>query len=177
MPVKPLISQNVTNSLNTLVQKLFMGNRLLDRIMTNLSVSLVMPKTESILHPLLAHKYPLLADQISGYMESRNQMADYLETPTDTTVYDNLIDIFNKYLDYQEELEEMVKECIEIAKDEDDISTKVFLESFLLEILKYTNQAILLCDKAEMYGEDKFNRMLFDEHIESFIIPELRNGE
>ena len=74
-----LINDKIHNQLNLIVKKLFEGNRLLDRQMTQLEVKFVMNKTSGILHTGLAHKYPLLADKISEYMASRNCQTVYLK--------------------------------------------------------------------------------------------------
>ena len=174
MTSKSLINDKVAGNLNLLNQRFFNGNRILDRIMTSLVVTFIMPKTEATFHIPLAHKYPLFADELGSYMEGRNQIVAYLETMTDVTEYNSPLEMWQKYLDYQIELEDLVQECINIAIEEADITTKVFLEKLLLEIQVYTNQALLLVDKSTMYGNNEFAWMMFDEHCESFLIPELR---
>jgi len=165
-----LISENLNNSLDLLVQKCFEGNRILDRQMSQLEVKFVMNKTASILHPKLAHQFPLLADEISSYQGSRNAMTKYLETFTDSTDYNNPNEVFVKFLDYMKELEQSVIEVMEIAIDEKDIMTHAFLQSFLLELKPFTNQALLLVDKINAYGNSSLSWMLFDSNIKSFIV-------
>lgn len=166
-----LLNTPVEDSLNLLIQRLFLGNRILDRMMSNLTVKFVMPKTESILHEKLAHSYPKMADYFSGHMEDRNCMAKYLVTPEDVTEYTNPMEIFNKYLEYQLELEELVCECISIAKDDGDMMTELALKEFLSGSLKkYTKQALLLVDKFDIYKDSKINWMHFDNQIEDFVI-------
>lgn len=169
-----LINEKVENSLNLIIKEFFWGNRLLDRIMTNLVIMFVMPKTESTLHIPLAHKYPLFSDELGGYMERRNCLVGYLDTPADMTVYNTPLEAFQKYLDYQVELEDLIQEAMNVAIDEGDIMTKKFLNNLLLEVGVYTNQALLLVDKAGMYGNDKFAWMMMDEHAESLLLPELQ---
>ena len=174
---QPLINDKINDSLNLLVQKLFLGNRLLDRIMSVLSVKFVMKSTVDVLHPLLAHSYPLLADQISDYQDSKDCLTDYLDTPTDKSDYNTPKDAFVAYLDYSKELEEFIDECVQICKDNGDRTTKVFLEKFLLEIQKFTSQAQLLVDKAESYGNSPSQYMEFDRDIQKMIIVQPVQGK
>jgi len=161
-----LINQKMADSLYLLVSKLFDGNRMLDRMITVLNIKFVMSKTASIIHPKLAHAYPLLADAVGEWIESRNCMVVYLETPRDASEYINPQDLFKTYLDYSIELEQLIEEIILIAEEEKDRSTKIFLEGFLSKINKYTEQALLLVDKSNLYPDP----MDFDRDIESFII-------
>jgi|GEM_PF-1606850 len=170
---KSLLSQGLMENLRLIVKFLFDGNRILDRIMDNLAVPLVMTKTEKILHVPLDHQYPLLADEVVDYMHSRNQMSGYLATIEDMTEYNSPLEAFKRYLDYQLKLEELIKDTIEMASDEEDKMTKKFLNNFLFKIGIYTNQALLLVDKAEMYGDDKFSWMMMDNNADNLLIPDL----
>lgn len=161
-----LINERVLTSLYLIVSKLFDGNRLLDRAVSVLNVKFVMNKSASIIHPKLAHAYPLLADKVGEWIESRNCMVTYLETPTDNSDYENPLALFQAYLDYSLELEQLIEEIILIAEEEKDRSTKIFLEGFLKDVNKYTEQAILLVDKCSRYE----CMMKFDVDIENFII-------
>ncbi len=162
-----LISNDLNNSLNSLVGECFLGNRILDRDMSLLSVKFVMNNTVKYLHTGFSHKYPLLADKISDYQGSRNNLTVYPATPEDASDYDTPLDLFNRFYSYQVKFEDSIKEVIAQSEDEKDITTKEFLEQFLLELSKYTDQVILLCDKAELYGS---NYMDFDRDIKKFFL-------
>ena len=164
---KGLISEELNNSLSELVGELFAGNRILDRMMSILSVKFVMNKTALILHSGLAHKYPLLADKISTYQASRNNLTSYPETPLDDSDYESPLDAFNKFLTYMRRLEGYVSEVIIETRNTNDLMTEEFLTQFLLGLNKYTEQALLLVDKGELYINDW---MSFDERIENFYI-------
>lgn len=162
-----LIKDNLNEKLNLLVQKLFAGNRFLDRAINQLDLKFVMNKTATALHAPIAHKYPLLADQISEYQGDRNMGTKYLVTPEDSTEYNSPKDIFQKYVDYQVELERVIYDALDTSVDENDWSTTAFLQKFLNEITPYTKQALLLNDKANLYAN---NWMQFDHNVEDFIV-------
>lgn len=167
---KGLIKENINETLNQLVGDCFAMNRMLDRMMSILSIKFVMPKTVSILHPKLAHAYPALADVLSDYQGSRNNLTIYPETPIGNEDYSTPLEIFNRMLMKQLEMEESISEAIVLAYDEGDMMTKVFLQNFLLDFNKYTEQILLLIDKATMYGDNPVHWMLFDSNVEDFIV-------
>ena len=162
-----LIKDNLNEKLDLIVQKLFEGNRVFDRIVNQLDIKFIMNKTSEILHPKLAHMYPILADSISEYQGSRNNNTVYGETPRDATEYISPLRVFERILGYQMELESSLKDAIEIAFEESDYVTLSFLQSFALQLIPYTKQSLLLLDKAKLYDDDW---MGFDRDIERFII-------
>ena len=168
--MQPLIKDNLNNFLSLIVTKLFEGNRIIDRGMSILDVKFAMNNTVEFLHPKLAHLFPLKADNISEYQSSRNCLTIYGQTPLDDSDYIVPLDFFIKMLQYQQELESVVSEGIDLCKDEDDRMTKVFLESFLLGLIPITKQISLLIDKSEAYGNDSKSLMDFDHNVEDFII-------
>lgn len=177
MAISSLINDRVNNSLNLLVQKCFEGNRILDRIMSQLSIKFTMNHTSDALHPILAHAFPLIADLIGDYQDSRNALTSYLETPMDNTDYETPLNLFTRFFNYMEELEGSICDVIDIVEEENDRMTKVFLEKFLLAIQPYTAQAILLVDKISMYGDEPQDWMQFDRNIDDFLIVEQLQGK
>ena len=163
-----LISKKMKESLEKIISHCFYNNRMLDRICSVLSVTFVMPITSNILHHNLAHLYPLLADKISDYMDSRDCTTLYGETPTVDQDYDTVLDCFNKMLEINLQLESLIKDSIVLAQESKDYSTKVYLEEFLLEIIPITKDILLLVDKAEMYGDSDMAMMKFDHDMPSF---------
>ena len=164
--MRQLIPENINNKLDEVVTKCFEGNRISDRAMSIISVKFAMNKTEKFLHAKLAHKFPALADQVSGYQDSRNNLTFYGATPEDRTDYSSPSEFFEKILDFMYDLESLISEAIELAKEEDAV-TYSFMLSFLLDVSKVTSQCILLADKSVAYKEDW---MQFDHNIEDFII-------
>ena len=162
-----LISKEMKVSLEKIISHCFYNNRILDRMCSILSVTFVMPITSNILHHNLAHLYPLLADDISDYMDSRDCTTIYGETPIGDQEYDTVLDCFNKILEINLRLESLIKESIVLAQSINDYSTKVYLERFLLKILPITKDILLLIDKAEMYGNSDMSLMKLDHDIVS----------
>lgn len=161
-----LISDKLNSDLDLILAKCFEVNRISDRIMTTLGVKFAMNRTVKFLHPKFAHAFPLLADKISDYQGSRNNLTFYGATPADGTIYNSPMECFKRMLEYTIELESMVGEVLDYARDEDPV-TCVFLEHFLRKLNPYTSQCLLLIDKSESYKE---NWALFDADVKKFII-------
>ena len=163
-----LISKDMKMSLEKIISHCFYGNRMLDRICSVLSVTFVMPITSNLIHLNLAHRYPILADAISDYMDGRDCTTIYGETPRGDQDYDTALDCFNKILEINLELESLVKDTISLAQQTNDYTTKVYLEDYLKNLIPITQDILLLVDKAEMYGDSDANMMKFDNDIISF---------
>ena len=163
-----LISKEMKASLEKIISHCFYSNRMLDRMCSILSVTFVMPITSNILHHKLAHLYPVLADDISDYMDARDCTTVYGETPKGDQDYDTALDCFNKMLEINLKLESLVKDSITLAQNINDYSTKVMLEQFMLKITPITKDILLLVDKAEMYGDGDTSMMKFDHDMPSF---------
>ena len=160
-----LIKENVNTKLDQIVTFLFAGNRMADRAMSVLDVKFVMSKTSNILHNKYAHLLPLLADRISEYQSDRNMLTVYGLTPRDDTDYTDPLEIFNKFVEYQMQLEDMINEAYVLSVDEDDCFTHAFLMDFMRQITPVTKQCLLLLDKASKYND----WMQFDRDIKNFI--------
>lgn len=165
-----LITKDIKASLEKIVSHCFYNNRIADRICSILSVTFVMPITSNIIHHKLAHIYPLLADDVTDYMDSRDCTSIYGATPAGDQMYDTYLDCFNKLLENHLKLEELIYEAINKCISANDYSTKVFLESYLRKVTKVTSDILLLVSKAEMYGDSDMNMMKFDADIEDFEI-------
>lgn len=163
--MRPLIPDKLNGRLDEIVTKCFEGNRIADRGMTILSVKFAMNKTESRLHPKIAHLFPALADKVSEFQGARNNLTFYGLTPADNSDYSKPLDFFEKILSYMNDLETLVSDVLDEAREE-DTSTYVFLEEFMRSLIPLTSQCLLLVDKAELYQDN----MLFDHHIDDFII-------
>ena len=165
------VSDKVNNALNDIILKCFYINKQEDREMTELSVKFTMNKTSDTLHPILAHSPLALADLIGDYQDQRNALTNYGLVPEDNTDYDSVLEMFEKSLEVWLNLEKTIADGVEICLNENDATTRVFLETFLVKIIPFTAQVILLCDKMEAYGENPtLGRMIFDENIDSFIV-------
>lgn len=163
-----LISKEIKTSLEKIISHCFYCNRMMDRMCSILSVTFVMPITSNLLHLNLAHKYPLLADKISDYMDGRDCTTIYGATPIGDQDYETALDCFNKMLEMNLEFESIIKESIKLSEESNDYTTKVYLEEYLLHIIPITKDILLLIDKAEMYGDNDINMMKFDHDVTSF---------
>ena len=160
-----LIPDNLNSKLDEIVTKCFEGNRIMDRGMSVLNIKFVMNRTVKFLHPKLAHLFPLLGDKVSDYQGSRNNLTFYGITPADGTDYNTVLEFFERSLEYMQDLESLVAEALNLAREEDE-TTYVFLEHFLRKLIPITEQCLLLVDKAKLYTD----MMLFDHNVEDFII-------
>lgn len=167
-----LLNAEVKSALEEIVTKCFYNNRMLDRIVSVLSVKFVMPVTGDIIHHRLAHLYPNIADLVSDYMAERNSTTIYGATPVGDQNYDSPMDCFNYMLELNLDLENIVKKAIKISDDNGDYTTKVFLDSFLRKLILITDDILLLVDKAEMYGSSHMSWMKYDNDIEDFYTRE-----
>ena len=163
-----LLTTEVKAALEEIVAKCFYNNRMLDRIVSILSVKFVMPVTGDIIHHRLAHLYPNIADLVSDYMAERNCTTIYNETPAGNQDYDSPLDCFNYMLELNLDLENIVKKAIKVSHDEGDYTTTVFLDSFLRMLIPITDDMLLLVDKATMYGNSNLSWMKYDNDIEDF---------
>lgn len=163
-----LLTNDIKSSLEDIIKHCFYANRILDRICSILSVKFIMSNTSNIIHHNLAHRYPILADGISDYMDTRDCTTIYGETPIGNQDYDDYLECFNKILEINLDLEKRVKEAIDVARNNNDYTTKVYLEKYLLDIIPITKDILLLVDKAEMYGNNKLSMMKFDHDISEF---------
>ena len=164
--MRPLISEELNLKIDSLIGKCFEFNRLLDRQMSVLDTKFCLPKTSSILHLKVAHKFPAYGDVLSDYQSARNNLTVYPPTPFGAKDYDKPLDIFEEMLSFMQGFENDVYEVCESAELENDYMTKVFLDSFLLSLVPMTKQFLLLLDKCEAYSD----MQLFDSNIEDWII-------
>lgn len=162
-----LISDTVNKKLDEIVTFCFVGNRICDRAMSVLDVSLVMPKTAGLLHPKLAHLFPKLADVVSEYQADRNCLTFYGATPADDTMYSDALVFFKKMVEYMEDLESLCYEARDAAMEERDYATLSFVDDFIESLIPVTKQCLLLVDKAEAY-DGKWQQ--FDRAVGDFIL-------
>lgn len=173
--MRSLISENVNTKLDEIVTFCFAGNRFCDRAMSVIDVKFVMPKTEKLLHQKIAHLFPNLADVISSYQASRSCLTIYGLTPKDDSDYSTPSEFFNKLLDYMTDFESLCYDARNLASEDGDITTVVFLDKFIRTIIRLTSACILLVDKSEKYNGDW---MRFDHDIEDFFdLPDFVEGK
>ena len=165
-----LLKDEMKEYLENIIGKCFLNNRMFDRMVSILSVKLVMPITGDIIHHKLAHLYPRIADLVSDYMAQRNCTTIYQQTPEGSQDYNNPIECFDYMLELNLSLEKEVKNAIKLADEINDYTTKVFLDDFLRKLISVTDTILLLDDKIGMYENNKNGWMKFDSDIEDFNI-------
>jgi hypothetical protein len=173
--LRPLISNNVDEKLDEIVTFCFFGNRLADRAMSVIDVKFVMPQTEKLLHQKIAHLFPNLGDVVSSYQASRSCLTVYGLTPKDDSDYISPKEFFDKLLDYMTDFESLCYDARNLAFEDNDMTTVVFLDKFIRTIIRLTSACILLVDKSEKYNGDW---MRFDHDIEDFFdLPDFVDGK
>lgn len=166
-----LINEKVSESLNELVRLCFESNAILDRIVNIFNCKYNMPQTSNILHQRLAHVYPtLFADKLTDYGLLRNDDSKYGNIPIINKDYNNILDAFNDIVGVQMKIEEQVKKTIDIANENKDYSTRIFIENFYIDtVILYTKQSLMLKKAVDDY-ENKDLLPLLDNNIENYII-------
>lgn len=167
-----LLTLEIKAMLEDIVGQCFYNNRMFDRIVSILSVPMVMPSTSNIVHQRMAHAYPQLADIISDYMADRDCTTIYRETPIGDQDYETPLECFNMMLQCNLDLEKKVINAIKKSESTGDYTTKVNLDSFLIIVYILTKDIMTLIDKAEMYGDAKISWMKFDHDVEDFGLKE-----
>lgn len=165
-----LINEKIKLSLEEIITHCFYINRIADRIVSILSVKFVMPNLAELYHHKYAHWAPAYADLFSEYMDSRDCTTIYGETPKGDQEYDNPLDCINKSLEMNIYLEKLLKKAIQVANDNQDYTTRVFLEKSLLEVIPVTASLLLLIDKMELYGDTPKDWMKLDHDVKDFNI-------
>lgn len=174
-----LLSDSVIRELSNIQGMLFIGNSIADNAVYQLSVKFVMPRTTEIVHHRFAHEMPLLADNITDYADDRNVYLHRPVVPEHKKEYSNIKEIFDELLEYMVNLEKIVSHAIDVCIDDNDKTTKVFLDSFLRDLIPYTKMMLGFVDYIEMNGYTSKDNMDMDARINKFmgIEPEFRQNQ
>jgi len=143
-----LIDNRTIKEINLISQQCFWLNRVTDRAVSVLSIKFGMPITANIIHQKLAHKYPLLADDVNEILDMFNEYTDYLETPADVRDYEDIVELFQSILDENIKLYDMVRNAIFVCRETTDVNVETHLLDFLEDVNEYVAQTITLRDKA-----------------------------
>lgn len=161
-----LISEATEEKVNLLIQAMFNHNRSWDRFMAVAQVDWAMDNFTKVFHDGLAHIYLGLVDLLGDILLRYNIAPKYYETKRDTRTYSGMLDFFETNLNEHIETYELIKSAIQTAVDNGDFNVEADLKQFLRIWNKFMNQAILLRDKAQVYGEE--NKAMFDGFAEQF---------
>lgn len=163
-----LLKDEIIKDLTNIAGLLFIGNSIADNAVYQLSVKFVMPNVTNIVHLKFAHELPLLADKISDYADDRNVYLYRPIVPEQSKEYTNIKDIFVDLLNYMVNLETLVSSAIDDCVKYDDKTTKVFLDSFLRDLIPYTKMMLGFNDYIEMNGFTPKDNMSMDARINRF---------
>ena len=166
-----LISEKLNNMLCEIIGECFAINRMLDRGMSLLDTNFAMKNTAALLHPGLAHVFlgSKFADGIGDYIGSRNNLVYYPATPIGDKDYIAPLEFVKDFYTHMINLQTMTYDAIDEAVEEGDYSTKVFLDGFLKNIIKYTDFEKTLIDVFNSYGFSSVNLQLLDASIDKHI--------
>lgn len=149
-----LIHEETLIALDKMSQRFFWMNKKLDRIKSVLDVDFTMPVLSGLIHENLAHKYPLLADEINDIQEKFNYSANYLGVEGATEEYSTVLEMMEKLHTWTVETNEQLNQTIEVAKRNGDWNVFWKLSPISIQYSDYISNAILLKDKAMGYGNN-----------------------
>lgn len=166
-----LMSEKMQYVLSGLVGECFAMNRFLDRGMSLLDTKFKMKRCAAVLHPALAHAFTgdEFADGISAYMGERDTLVTYPATPAGDEDFNSPKEFINAFYLKMLEFQSMVYDAVEDAEEEQDHSTKVFLDGLTKTVDKYIDQAQTLVDIFENFGDTPFGRQMLDVNIKKYI--------
>lgn len=160
-----MLSNKTSDALDVLVGACFDMNRTMDRMTSIMQNVWSMPQAADIFHHKLAHLWPLLADEVSGFKDQYNVTTVYPETHRDGREYKNLFDMMSVLLKEVEGVYEIVRQTYYIAKENRDFNANVMLQDFMRKLTIVISQIITLRDKAERMSTDYDT---YDFHIKDW---------
>ncbi len=160
-----MLSNKTSDALDVLVGACFDMNRTMDRMTSIMQNVWSMPQAADIFHHRLAHLWPLLADEVSGFKDQYNMTTVYPETHRDGREYKNLFDMMSVLLKEVEGVYEIVRQTYYIAKENRDFNANVMLQDFMRKLTIVISQIITLRDKAERMPTDYDT---YDFHIKDW---------
>lgn len=164
-----LVSKSTQEALMELIKACFRENRVLDRLVSILGVKFVMNQTADFLHLRVSHYFPILADRIGELtLERYNIPVIYGETPKADEDYASVTECLEVVERHVIDFQAMMMGVCKIAFEHNDIQVYTDMLDLLKEFNLYTEQAILLKDKIDAYGEDRI--MAFDHDLKDFIV-------
>ena len=145
------LSEETVNTLNNLLRDFFKANSTVD----NLSYSLQSQKmynTANLIHHKFAHRYPEIADEISGVMDALGARALRVGFDGDTESYEDVVEILKTNVSVLEHLRNTVLSVLEVL--DYDINNKevcLVLEDVAKELLEMLYNANKILDFGEYY--------------------------
>lgn len=157
-----LISKETSEGLDELVGGFFDLNRTTDRMISWMTNVWCMPQAVSIIHPDIAHLYPLLADLVTEIKDRYNMTSVYPETHRDAREYRDLKDMFETLYQENADMYTMIKMVNKIANEKGDFNVHADLVGLMQKFSKLMEQIYTLKDKSEQMPTDyaKFDRQI-----------------
>lgn len=159
------LSDKTSEALDILVGQCFSLNRSFDRSVSVMQNVFSMPQAADIIHHNLAHLWPLIADEVSGFKDQYNVLTYYPETHGDGRTYDNLLSMWETMLGEVSDFYEMIKMAYKVAKENDDFNACAFLMRLMRIVTIVVGQVITLRDKSKELPTDYDT---FDAHIDEW---------
>ena len=162
-----LVSQITIDNVNALIKRFFQHNRTWDNFLGFANVEWALSHFEGVFHHGLAHLYPLLADVCSEMLLQFNIVPQYGTTEADFRTFNDLDEFFLVNLEEHKETYKLLIKTKEDAQINGDINIVEEINKLIRMFNKFISQAILLLDKAEVYGD---NLWAFDADADKFYI-------
>lgn len=164
-----IVSLETQNALMELIKQCFVENRKFDRMVSVLGVEFACNQASSMIHKSIAHFFPQLSDKIGeACLERYNISVVYGETPSGDESFNSVSEMIGIMKQRIVDFQAMMMGVCKIAFDNNDFNVYSDLLPMLSEYNKIVEQAILLEDKINAYGEECV--MAFDHDISSFWI-------
>ena len=160
-----MLSDKTSKALDELVGAFFDLNRSFDRAVSILTNVFSMPQAADVIHHKLAHLWPLISDEVSGFKDEWNIPTYYPETHGDGRTYANLQEMMETLLQETLEVYQMVKMTYGIAKENDDLNACAFLMRLTRLMTIVVGQIYTLRDKAQQMPTDYDT---YDAHIDDW---------
>lgn len=167
-----LTSESTLYKVQTLFDKLFSVNSLLDRHVYLLDIKWNLPKYQDYVHHEISHKFPLYADKIQGFGSLRGDLFHRGIVPEHKEDYDSVSDLTQSYVMELAEVEKLCTECIYTAIDNKDFMYEDFIREFEVEIIApLVKQAVVFYNAIKEY-EKAGDIRKWNKDYESFVLPD-----
>lgn len=158
------ITKETIEVLQEMVDMSFVMTALIDRMQSVLDADLSYNNTANLIHQNIAHRYSgYFADMIADLtLQGYDISVNYGKVPIMNKKYNTLSEVLSELEDKVFDYQNALNMCYKITMDNMDIHIGVELLDLIKDHNKIVRQIILLCNKADAYGD---NNPSFDAHI------------
>ena len=160
------VGEEMANKLNELLGVCFEMNAHSDNVAYWLRYNNYTEASKEF-HEKYAHRFPVFADEITEFMAKVKVRPVRLACPAHIDNYAGSEDAFVNVKEQIQIFMDKIKDAIELAEMNDEVTVKIFLENFLMNILVYAEQADVWAEKAKLVGD---NPIKFDKYFDDFTI-------